>query len=97
MAALLIAGNLLFLQSKVTAQESRDKTKSIAPTPPMGWNSWNKFAEKVDDKTVREMADTIVSTGMKDAVVLAELIASDRPASELLARFMARRFDRCAN
>jgi len=33
----------------------------------MGWNSWNKFAEKVDDKTVREMADTIVSTGMKDA------------------------------
>ena len=39
----------------------------LASTPPMGWNSWNKFAEKVDDKTVREMADTIVSTGMKDA------------------------------
>jgi alpha-galactosidase len=39
----------------------------LAPAPPMGWNSWNKFAEKVDDKTVREMADTIVSTGMKDA------------------------------
>jgi len=39
----------------------------LAPTPPMGWNSWNKFAEKVDDKSVREMADAIVSSGMKDA------------------------------
>jgi alpha-galactosidase len=39
----------------------------LAMTPPMGWNSWNKFAEKVDDKAVREMADVIVSTGMKDA------------------------------
>ncbi len=39
----------------------------LAPTPPMGWNSWNKFAEKVDDKSVREMADAMVSTGMKDA------------------------------
>jgi hypothetical protein len=25
----------------------------LAPTHPMGWNSWNKFAEKVDDKTLR--------------------------------------------
>ena len=39
----------------------------LALTPPMGWNSWNKFAEKVDDKAVREMADAIVSNGMKDA------------------------------
>jgi alpha-galactosidase len=39
----------------------------LASTPPMGWNSWNKFADKVDDKTVREIADAIVSSGMKDA------------------------------
>src|SRR5256714_2443251 len=39
----------------------------LALTPPMGWNSWNKFAEKVDDKTVREIADAMVSSGMKDA------------------------------
>ncbi len=32
---------------------------------------------------------------IEDAVVLAELIATDLPAAELLARFMARRFDRC--
>src|SRR5690242_16317782 len=39
----------------------------LAPTPPMGWNSWNKFAEHIDDKTVREIADAMVSTGMKEA------------------------------
>src|ERR1035438_289665 len=39
----------------------------VAQTPPMGWNSWNYFADKVDDKGVRAAADQIVSTGMKDA------------------------------
>ena len=39
----------------------------VAQTPPMGWNSWNYFAEKVDDKGVRSAADQIVSTGMRDA------------------------------
>jgi alpha-galactosidase len=39
----------------------------VAQTPPMGWNSWNYFAGKVDDKGVRAAADQIVSTGMKDA------------------------------
>jgi alpha-galactosidase len=40
---------------------------AVAQTPPMGWNSWNYFAEKVDDKGVRAAADQIVATGMKDA------------------------------
>ena len=39
----------------------------LAKTPPMGWNSWNLFAEKIDDKTVRTMADAMVSSGMRDA------------------------------
>jgi alpha-galactosidase len=36
----------------------------LVRTPPMGWNSWNKFAGKVDDAAVRSMADAMVSTGM---------------------------------
>jgi len=40
---------------------------SAAQTPPMGWNSWNYFAGKVDDKGIRAAADQIVATGMKDA------------------------------
>jgi len=39
----------------------------LAKTPPMGWNSWNLFQGKVDDQTVRTMADAMVSSGMKDA------------------------------
>ena len=33
----------------------------LARTPPMGWNSWNKFTNQVSDAMVREMADAIVS------------------------------------
>jgi len=40
---------------------------AAAATPPMGWNSWNHFADKVDDATVRAAADALVSSGMKDA------------------------------
>jgi alpha-galactosidase len=39
----------------------------LARTPPMGWNSWNKFAGRVDDAAVRGMADAMASNGMKDA------------------------------
>ncbi len=39
----------------------------LARTPPMGWNSWNKFAGRVDDASVRAMADAMVSSGMRDA------------------------------
>jgi len=39
----------------------------LAQAPPMGWNSWNKFAGRVDDVTVRTMADAMVSSGMRDA------------------------------
>jgi alpha-galactosidase len=39
----------------------------LAKTPPMGWNSWNLFADKIDDQTVRTMADAMVSSGMRDA------------------------------
>jgi alpha-galactosidase len=40
---------------------------SVAATPPMGWNSWNHFAAKIDDATVRAQADAMVSSGMRDA------------------------------
>src|SRR5579862_3362087 len=39
----------------------------LAKTPPMGWNSWNKFHGRVDDAGVRGMADAMASNGMKDA------------------------------
>ncbi len=41
--------------------------QQLALTPPMGWNSWNKFHKNVDAKVVKEIADAMVSSGMKDA------------------------------
>jgi alpha-galactosidase len=39
----------------------------LAKTPPMGWNSWNKFACNVREESVRKAADAMVKSGMKDA------------------------------
>jgi alpha-galactosidase len=39
----------------------------LARTPPMGWNSWNHFRGRVDDATVRSVADAMVTSGMKAA------------------------------
>jgi alpha-galactosidase len=44
-----------------------DVSKGLALTPPMGWNTWNKFACNVSDDLVRGMADAMVKSGMKDA------------------------------
>ncbi len=43
------------------------KFNDLALTPPMGWNSWNKFASNVNEKLIRETADAMVSSGMKNA------------------------------
>jgi alpha-galactosidase len=39
----------------------------LARRPPMGWNSWNHFRDKVDDASVRAQAEAMVSSGMRDA------------------------------
>ena len=43
------------------------KDNGLARTPPMGWNSWNKFAGRVDDAIVRSIADAMATNGMKEA------------------------------
>ena len=44
-----------------------EASNGLALTPPMGWNSWNKFGCNINEQIVRNMADAMVSTGMKDA------------------------------
>src|SRR5690348_4309201 len=46
---------------------AKAQSSEIAATPPMGWNSWNHFGEKVTDADVRAAADAMVTSGMKDA------------------------------
>ena len=43
------------------------KYENLALTPPMGWNSWNGFACNVDEDLIKKTADSLVSSGMKDA------------------------------
>src|SRR5713226_9630560 len=40
---------------------------TLAKTPPMGWNSWNKFACDVSEKLIKEIADAMVYSGMQAA------------------------------
>jgi len=59
---LIVMLSLLVAPSLLTAQE-----KPLAPTPPMGWNSWNKFGCHVSEDLIRQMAYAMVKSGMKDA------------------------------
>ena len=46
---------------------SAQKFDQLAKTPPMGWNSWNKFGCNVSEKLLVQMADNMVNSGMLDA------------------------------
>lgn len=39
----------------------------IKLTPPMGWNSWNTFGVDINEQVIKETADKIVETGLKEA------------------------------
>jgi len=53
---------------KITLPPAKDVPyDGLAKTPPMGWNSWNKFRDQVSDQLVRQVADAMVRNGMKDA------------------------------
>jgi len=44
------------------------KFDNLAQTPPMGWNSWNKFAcDGINEKVIREVADAMAASGMQQA------------------------------
>lgn len=57
-------GQMFFGEAKALPDSVFD---SLAQTPPMGWNSWNKFGCDVSEKLMKEMADVMVESGMKDA------------------------------
>lgn len=46
---------------KVTALSN-----GLAKSPPMGWSSWNTFACDVNETVIKQIADVMVRTGMRD-------------------------------
>lgn len=58
----------IFLSASFLAsQETHAPSSGLALTPPMGWNSWNKFACNVSEDLIKGTADAMVKSGMKDA------------------------------
>jgi alpha-galactosidase len=67
LASLVMASLASVAQAPAKTKATQAAAPVIAATPPMGWNSWNFFAGKVTDQDIRNAADQIVATGMKDA------------------------------
>ena len=66
LAVLALALSVSSAQAHETLRLDAPKP-DLASTPPMGWNSWNKFACNVSEKLIREQADAMVASGMKAA------------------------------
>lgn len=64
-SAILLGATPFLSLTRTAAAQMRSPL--LAATPPMGWNSWNHFATKVNDADVRAAADAMVASGMRDA------------------------------
>lgn len=51
----------------INNNENVYEKKDLAPTPPMGWNSWNAFMGNISEDLMKEVADAMVETGLVDA------------------------------
>ena len=64
---LILLASFLVCCGSALAQDAADRNTQVALTPPMGWNSWNKFGCHVSEELIRGVADAIASNGMKAA------------------------------
>lgn len=58
---------LLITSPSIFAQTYNSEGKLLAPTPPMGWMTWNLHGVNINEQLIRETADAMVANGMKDA------------------------------
>lgn len=89
--ALLALMVLAARSTPATAQTQRKPASAsqdlsnLAPLPPMGWASWNQYFCDYTAQTIRDQADALVSSGMRDLgykyVLIQECIAPKRDAS----------------
>jgi alpha-galactosidase len=67
MGKIHVAASLLFLMAFGGHAAAAASQPVLAPTPPMGWNSWNHYACEVSDSVVRTQADAMAASGMRAA------------------------------
>lgn len=59
---------IIFLAVTLLTQPAFSKAfEQLAKTPPMGWNSWNRFGCEINEATVRSQADAMVASGLQSA------------------------------
>ncbi|MBF9130328.1 ricin-type beta-trefoil lectin domain protein [Plantactinospora sp. S1510] len=62
----LLAVAVAVVEPVVSPQPAQALNNGVARTPPMGWNSWNTFGCNINETLIRQVADSIVSSGMRD-------------------------------
>lgn len=58
---------LAFILTLLTITSHAQKYPNLAPTPPMGWNSWNFYNCNINEEKVKRIADAMAGNGMKEA------------------------------
>ncbi len=53
--------------TQVHISEKEKYANGVALTPPMGWSSWNTFRNTIDEKLIKDTAEALCKTGLKDA------------------------------
>ena len=64
---LLLVGALLVAGLTGTPRPAAALDDGLARTPPLGWNTWNTFGCNINEALIRQMADVMVSNGMRAA------------------------------
>ncbi|GAA3732776.1 ricin-type beta-trefoil lectin domain protein [Plantactinospora mayteni] len=62
----LVAAGTTVVDAVLSPRPAQALNNGVARTPPMGWNSWNTFGCNINETLIRQMADAIVNSGMRD-------------------------------
>jgi alpha-galactosidase len=80
----MLLPNIVYAQSRTKRDTAAQDFSNLAPVPPMGWANWNRYFCDYNAQTIRDQADALVSTGMRDLgykyVLIQECIAPGRDA-----------------
>ncbi|MEH0974581.1 ricin-type beta-trefoil lectin domain protein [Micromonospora sp. CPCC 205546] len=66
LGVLAVAAATAFAGGVVAPQPAQALNNGVARTPPMGWNTWNTFGCSINETLIRQMADSIVTNGLRD-------------------------------
>jgi alpha-galactosidase len=64
---IMLGSGKLAVREPAPVVAAPEAASALAATPPMGWSTWNHYAHAISDKLIREQADAMVASGMKDA------------------------------